>query len=217
MPDEPVALVVNAGGQSRRMGRTKALLPLPGSGKPLILHIIHSLLPLVDDSVIVVTNDPLVAEVVHTFKNSPVALRVVADLWPDGGALGGLATGLTGCMSCAMVVACDMPFVDRRIFAKLIAAAEAQPHCDALIPHVAGQAEPFHGVWRRRCLPRLEARLATGELGVQAALATLQVAWMDEDALGIGAETLAFANVNSLEEWQAVQLILEKQAGPVTD
>ena len=65
MPDEPIALVVNAGGQSRRLGRTKALLPMPHGGLPLIVHIMRRLVPLVSDRVVIVSDDPLVAAAVN--------------------------------------------------------------------------------------------------------------------------------------------------------
>jgi molybdopterin-guanine dinucleotide biosynthesis protein A len=114
-----------------------------------------------------------------------------------------------------MVVACDMPFVEPAIFAKLVEAANADPTVDAVIPRVAGQAQPFHGLWRHRCLPMLARRMAARQLGVQAALNELSVTWMDERALGIEAESLAFYNVNTPEEWQRVLAIWEKQEGPL--
>jgi molybdopterin-guanine dinucleotide biosynthesis protein A len=211
--DTPVGLVVNAGGQNRRMGRVKALLPMPTSGTPLIAYIIHRLLPLVTDQVIVVTNDPAIAEAVSEPKN----YRILPDTWPEGGALGGLATGLAASSDWAMVVACDMPFVEPAIFAKLIDVAIAEAALDAVIPRVAGQAQPFHGLWHRRCLPLLAERLAAGELRVQVALEALHVAWMDERALGIDAQTLVFHNVNTPEEWEAVLAIWAKQEGPLAD
>ncbi|MCB0188150.1 MAG: NTP transferase domain-containing protein, partial [Caldilineaceae bacterium] len=37
----PVTLIVNAGGQSRRMGQPKALLPLPPTNRPLLETIVQ--------------------------------------------------------------------------------------------------------------------------------------------------------------------------------
>jgi molybdopterin-guanine dinucleotide biosynthesis protein A len=112
-----------------------------------------------------------------------------------------------------MVVACDMPFVDAAIFAQLAQVAQREPGKDAIIPRVGGQAQPFHGLWHRRGLPKLTARLAAGELGVQAALETLNVVWMDEIALGIAPDAAAFCNVNTPAEWAAMQTLLEDQRG----
>ena len=127
----PLDLVVNAGGQSRRMGRAKALLPLPPADIPLILHIIRRLAPLVSGKIVVVTNDAQVATTVWTdaqaearhVAQQPDDIQVLPDSWSEGGALGGIATGLAACSGWAMVVACDMPLVDLAIFARLIAYA----------------------------------------------------------------------------------------------
>jgi molybdopterin-guanine dinucleotide biosynthesis protein A len=210
MQEDPVALIVNAGGQSRRMGRVKALLPMPQTGTPLILHIVRRLLPSVTDQVIVVANDPHVVAAVNQLRN----VTIVQDRWARGGALGGLATGLAACAGWAMVVACDMPFVDAAIFAQLAAVAERVPNADAVIPRVGGAAQPFHGLWHRRALPIMTAQVEAGELGVQAALATLNVVWVDEDALGISADSRAFYNVNQPEEWAALQSILSVSSDP---
>ncbi|MCC6458678.1 MAG: molybdenum cofactor guanylyltransferase [Caldilineaceae bacterium] len=207
MLEEPMALVVNAGGRSRRMGHAKALLPLPETGTPLVVHIVRRLLPLVTDRVVVVTNDPAVEDAVDALAG----LLVVQDEWAEGGALGGVATGLAACAGWTMVVACDMPFVDAAIFAKLVHVAQQEPRIDAVIPRVDGQAQPFHSLWHRRGLPKLVARLEAGELGVQAALETLDVVWMDEIALGIAPDARAFCNINTPEEWVAVRALLEEE------
>ncbi len=204
MQQRPLSLIVNAGGQSLRMGCVKALLPMPQTGIPLILHIVRRLLPSVTDQVIVVANDRYIMAAVNEVKS----VTVLQDQWAQGGALGGLATGLSACAGWAMVVACDMPLVDPAIFAHLVAATENHPTADAIIPRVAGLAQPFHGLWHRRALPTLMAQLAAGNLGVQAALAMLNVVWMDENALGISGDTLAFYNINCPDEWIALQAIL---------
>ncbi len=77
----------------------------------------HRLAPLVSDRVVVVTNDGMVAAAVNATSTTYL---ILPDRWPEGGALGGVATGLTACAGWAMVVACDMPLVDPVIFAKLI-------------------------------------------------------------------------------------------------
>jgi len=120
MQKEPVALVVNAGGQSRRMGHIKALLPVPPDNVPLVTYIVRRLITLVSDVCVVVSNDPQVAQAVATVKG----VKVIGDRWPHAGALGGVATGLAQCRGLAMVVACDMPLVDPSIYARLLVAGK---------------------------------------------------------------------------------------------
>lgn len=86
---------------------------------------------------------------------------------------------------------------------------------DAVIPRIGGQAQPFHGLWHRRGLETLEVQLRAGELGVQGALARLNVAWLDEEALGIKADDLAFYNVNTPQEWTKLLALLADQTRPI--
>jgi molybdenum cofactor guanylyltransferase len=210
MQSETIGLVVNAGGQSVRMGRAKALLPMPSSGTPLVIHILRRLLPQVTGNVVVVTNDQSIAAVVSELPR----VLIVRDEWAEGGALGGLATGLAACDGWAMVVACDMPLVSPEIFALLASKVGSQAELDAVIPRVAGQAQPFHGLWHRRALQTLYARLAAGKLAIQEALAELNLLWVDESELGIKADEKAFYNVNTPEEWAGAQDLLAEQERP---
>jgi molybdopterin-guanine dinucleotide biosynthesis protein A len=210
MQKEAVALVVNAGGQSRRMGRVKALLPVPPDGEPLVCHVVKRLLPLVTERAVVVTNDVDVGRAVMSMSVDSV--QVVGDQWA-GGALGGVASGLSFCSGWAMVVACDMPFAGAELFATLIRMAHAEPNdagpkVDAFIPRVDGQAQPFHGLWHRRALPRIAARLTADQLGVQAALDELEVRWVGAEELGIGDGRDAFLNANTPQEWAEILTIL---------
>lgn len=219
--DLPIDLVVNAGGQSRRMGRAKALLPLPPDDTPLILHIIRRLAPLVGGKIVVVTNDAQVARTVLADAQRKVQkdiqqagdIQVLPDGWPDGGALGGIATGLAACSGWTIVVACDMPLVDLAIFARLIDVARQQPTLDAIVPRVDGQAQPFHALWHRRALPTLETQLTANILAIQEALVRLNTAWMDERALGIMPDDRAFLNVNTLAEWEALLALWRGKLG----
>jgi molybdopterin-guanine dinucleotide biosynthesis protein A len=215
MFNELLSLVINAGGLSRRMGQAKALLPLPPDGTPLIVHILRRLAPLVTDRTVVVSNDPAITAALDGMND----VLILPDHFSMGCALGGVATGLQASSGWAMVVACDMPLVDPQIFAQLMDHAEVAVKnngmLDAIIPRVAGQAQPFHGLWHRRALPVLAARLANGELGVQAALAALNVVWMDERMLGIEPDVLAFLNVNTPQEWAEALAILANKDRPV--
>src|SRR4051812_36454975 len=106
------SLVINAGGQSRRMGQDKALLPVPTSGQPLWRHIVLRLRQLPITQVIVVSNQLATAQV------AGIALPVVCvpDADPGGGPLGGIAMGLQLCTAWGIFVACDMPLVKLRVF-----------------------------------------------------------------------------------------------------
>ncbi|HEX9030179.1 MAG TPA: molybdenum cofactor guanylyltransferase, partial [Anaerolineales bacterium] len=133
-----LTIVVQAGGESRRMGQDKALLPF--LGKPLITRILGRVRPIADE-LLVTTNRPE--------NYSFLELPLFSDRLPGRGALGGLYTALSiANRPLVGVVACDMPFVS----AALLAAARdllADPTIDAVIPRTADGTEPFHAVYRR--------------------------------------------------------------------
>src|SRR5512143_3279340 len=131
------------------MGEDKALKPF--LGRPLIQRVIERLSPIADE-LIVTTNRP---DDYHFLD-----LRLIPDLKPGRGALGGLYTAIASAAHpIVAVVACDMPFASASFFeaaTKLMVQEEA----DVVIAREASQAgksegyEPLHAVYRREaCLP----------------------------------------------------------------
>src|SRR5512145_3348059 len=107
-----LTICIQAGGQSSRMREDKALKPF--LGRPLIQRVIERLTPIADE-IIVTTNRP--AD--YAFLNTSICpsghsvqhLRLVSDLKPGRGALGGLYTAIASATHAIVgVVACDMPF-----------------------------------------------------------------------------------------------------------
>ncbi len=189
-------LVVNAGGRSRRMGQDKALLPVPGTDEPLICMLVRRFQPMTTGRCVVVSSSKAVAEALACVAH----VDVVVDRWRDAGALGGVATGLGVCEGWTIVLACDMPFADPTLVAELT--PQVTPHDLAVIPVVAGRAQPFHGLWHASVVSRLTADIGSGQLSVSRALERLPVCWFD-----VGGEmwVRAVQNVNSPEEWRAVR------------
>ena len=149
-----LTLVIQAGGESRRMGSDKGLLPF--LGKPLIRRVIERLSPMADE-VLVTTNNPDA----YRFLDLPL----YADLLPGYGALGGLLTALSAAgKPLVAVVACDMPFASAALLATLAGRLESSGG-DVAIPSSAEGLEPLHAVYRREtCLPQVRLALEGGEL-----------------------------------------------------
>ena len=83
LPD--LTLIVNAGGQSRRMGQPKALLPTPG-GVPLLVHVVQRLAPLAAAHTVIVANDGceyIEAGEVADFQGCATAMRELFDRFTD--------------------------------------------------------------------------------------------------------------------------------------
>lgn len=205
----PLDLIINAGGASRRMGRPKALLPVPPDGTPLIAHVVQRLITLPWARVIVVANDP---EPLAQAQLPPATL-FVPDAYPKTGALGGIATGLQQVEGWAIVVACDLPLVSAALFVHLAQRAaetvNGADRWDAVVPTVGGYAEPLHALYHRRCLPAIEAQLAQGQRRVISFLDDVRACTVTEDELRtVDPHLHSFINTNTPAEWDAALQLL---------
>ncbi len=186
------SIVIQAGGTSSRMGEDKALKPF--LGRPLIQRVIDRLAPIADE-VIVTTNRPDD----YTFLN----LRLVPDLVPGRGALGGLYTAIASATSpLVAVVACDMPFAS----ATLLEAATrllVQEEADVVIAKTAEGYEPFHAVYRREtCVPAIKSAIEADKWKVIAWFPSVKVRELSpEEVKKLDPSGLAFWNVNTPEEF----------------
>lgn len=200
-----VTLLINAGGESTRMGQSKALLPVPPSGTPLIRYVAARLRPLVQTCV-VIANDPALCDAV-----APVGALCLPDAYANAGPLGGLATGLGQIEGWAMCVACDMPQVDPDLFRFLIELTRetdgaGSPRWDAIVPQVGGRYQPLHALYHRRCLPAVMARLTAGQRRMDCFLPDVRLRIVVESELiPFDATLTSFSNINTPEEWRTFE------------
>lgn len=174
------------------MGEDKALKPF--LGRPLIVHLLERLAPVADE-ILVTTNRPEA----YAF----LGVRLVRDLWPGRGALGGLYTALAAAtQSLVAVVACDMPFASRAFF-EFGRDLMEQEDWDVLVPLSEEGYEPLHALYRRsRCLPAVQAALEAGAWRVISWFEQVRVRPVTvEEMLRLDPDGRAFWNLNTPEEF----------------
>ena len=187
-----LSVVIQAGGQSTRMGEDKALKPF--LGRPLIQRVVDRLAPIADE-LLVTTNRP--------DDYAFLGHRLIADLVPGRGALGGLYTALASAHGdMVAVVACDMPFASPSLIqaaTRLLVEEEA----DVIIAKTDEGYEPFHAVYRRAtCVPAIQSALEADKWKVIAWFPSVKVRELSSDELKrLDPSGLAFSNVNSPEEF----------------
>jgi molybdopterin-guanine dinucleotide biosynthesis protein A len=114
----PFTALLLAGGRSTRMGRDKALLPHPVSGRPLLEHQAALLRGLPGCAELLLSAP---AERGYLLDGPLAGARLVADPAPDCGPLGGLAAGLAAATTPRLLVlAVDLPFVTPAYLAALL-------------------------------------------------------------------------------------------------
>jgi molybdopterin-guanine dinucleotide biosynthesis protein A len=182
-----VSAAIMAGGKSRRMGQDKAWIEL--DGEPIIRRVANVLAQIADE-VIIVANDP---------RYASLGLRVVPDRFPEGGALGGIATGVSAAThDRVLVAACDMPFLSVEVWRVLL---DHRYEADVVIPKIGGELETLHAIYTKACLAPMERSLAAGKLRVISFFDEVRVQPIEERELRIADPTLrSFTNVNTPEE-----------------
>lgn len=185
-----VSGVILAGGTSRRMGRDKAFLTL--AGQPLIA-VIARRLRAVAGEVIVVADD--------TQRYGPFADRCVPDTYSGVGTLGGIHAGLLAAAhDLALVVGCDMPFLNPDVLAWLVDAADGADL--VVLKHDLG-VEPLHAVYRKTCLPAIEATIHAGVRCAYAFYDQIDVRFVSlAEIAPLDPDLLSFCNVNTPEQWR---------------
>ncbi|MCS6952030.1 MAG: molybdenum cofactor guanylyltransferase [Bryobacterales bacterium] len=179
---------VLAGGSSSRMGRDKALLPLAGA--TLLEHVAGQVRQATGSVVVIGPPE----------RYAALGLRVVPDLVPGGGPLGGIFTALTRSPAeWNLIVACDLAGIRARFLRDLLEAArDSRADCVAPVDP-EGFLQPLCAVWRRACLPVVAQALRQGQRKVLAVLARLSVAPYPV------AGTAWLVNVNTPEDWAVAQ------------
>ena len=189
---QAITVVIQAGGMSSRMGEDKALKPF--LGRPLIQRVIDRLAPIADE-VIVTTNRP--------DEYAFLGLRLIADLKPGRGALGGLYTAVaSAAFSQVSVVACDMPFASDVLFEgarRLMVEEDA----DVVIAKTDEGYEPFHALYRREtCLPAIEAAIEADQWKVISWFSKVKVReLLPQEVKAFDPSGLCFWNLNTPEEF----------------
>jgi molybdopterin-guanine dinucleotide biosynthesis protein A len=177
------ALLVLAGGSSRRMGRPKAWLEI---GDTILLRWVTERLSPDFEEVLVSFAEPEQLE-------QPVPYRVVFDRKSSAGPMAGIEAGLAAARhDPVFVVACDMPYVTREVATMTVAAART---CDAAVPRIDGRPEPVCAAYRKSALPIIAAALDAGHRRAADILAAMEVTWLEN----IAAEVVR--SVNTPDEY----------------
>ncbi len=181
-----VSCAILAGGRATRMhGRPKSFLLV--DGVPILQRQRDVLAPLFDE-LFVVAND-----------GRGYGLPVVPDRIPGHGPLSGIHAALVAARADRVfVVACDMPYLTPESV-RLV--AEAATDAPAVVPVIAGRAEPLFARYHRVLIPRIEEHLARGERKAQSFLAATQFFSITEAELRALDPDLTFLrNLNTPED-----------------
>lgn len=194
------SVIIIAGGESSRMGTNKAFVKL--GGRPLIEHVLERVAPLGQDETLLITNRP--DEYLH------LDLPMYSDVLPDKGALGGIYTAIHYSQyDHALVVACDMPFVNTALLEYMLS---LRAGFDVVVPIVDRHPQGLHAIYSKNCLGPIRQRLETNHLKVIGFYDDVRVRYLEPaEYQPIDPQGLSFFNVNTPDELEQARQHLKGQ------
>lgn len=191
--------VLLAGGKSSRMGVNKALLLI--EGKKNIERLRDKVQPLTTE-LLLVTND----QETYSFLELPM----VEDKKSGQGPLAGIEAGLSESKnSWILIVACDLPYFDKRVVDVLVKKATSVPDAQAIIPYINGREQPLFALYHQSALGVVEKSLNDEKRRIRDLLRHLYVEAVTKEDFLDATMTMdeiekAFFNMNRPEDYHWV-------------
>jgi molybdenum cofactor guanylyltransferase len=186
--------VVLAGGQSRRMGRPKALLPF---GDEVLLQRVVRRLGAVCSPIVVVRAPE------QTLPELPPDVSITEDRVTGKGPLQGISAGLSalsGAAEVAFVSSTDAPFVEPALV-RLLVRLRGSAY-DVVVPKAQGHYHPLAALYGVSVRGEIEALLAEDRLRPFFLFERVRTLVVEEDTLrAVDPELLALRNLNTPADW----------------
>ena len=137
--------------------------------------------------------------------------KIVRDIYPDCGPIGGLHAGFRESDSeKIMVAACDMPFLGIELYRFLIDEMEREEKrrgclLGGVVPMSDGRIHPLAAVYRKGMGVILEEQIAVGEYRLRKALERLEILYVDVSKNPEMCRMLR--NINTVEEYEQLSVM----------
>jgi molybdenum cofactor guanylyltransferase len=194
--------IILAGGDSKRLGRPKALLDFCGTS---LIKIMVESLNRVFDQITLVTDRP------ELYPGLPVLMT--SDLIKDEvkSPLRGIHAGLSiSPLPYQFVVACDMPFINTELISYM---ARFAADYDAVVPRVDNHFQPLHAFYSRSCIDIISRQIAGGLYKVIDFYDNLKIRFIDSAEIKrFDPEEISFTNINTWPDYeQALKIMAVKE------
>ncbi len=199
-----MAGIILTGGFSRRMGRDKALLPMPGAVSLTFVEYLASLLATICTQILLVARDQESGKEYLALSDRRL-WQIVYDQIPGQGPLMGLYSGLLAASAeYALVLAVDLPCVQPALLAHLAAFPRS---AELLIPYINSVPQVLLARYPRAVLPVIVDCLQQNRRDPRALLASAPVHYLLEDEIRLFDPDLrSFRNINTLLDFQTAWL-----------
>jgi molybdopterin-guanine dinucleotide biosynthesis protein A len=194
-----ISCIILAGGKSSRLGYDKIVEKV---GKTSLLEKVISRIESLGKDIIIVTAEE------RTFSqlgNRP-NLKIVPDILPGHGSLGGIYTGLVTSNSFYnLVIAADMPFLNQPLLRYMI---EVSDGYDFVLPRFNNFFEPLHAIYSKNCVSPMESMLKQGRKVIIELFDFVKVRYIETEEINqFDPQHLSFFNINTKEDLQLARKI----------
>jgi molybdopterin-guanine dinucleotide biosynthesis protein A len=191
--------IILAGGKSLRLGHDKVLEKV---GDKSLLEQVIARVDSLSRKIIIVTAEE------RTFPKlaSRSKLKIVSDIFPGKGSLGGIYTGLvTSDSFYNLVIAADMPFLNQPLLRYMI---EVSNGFDFVLPRVNNLFEPLHAVYSKNCAAPIEFILKQGRKVIIELFNFVKVRYVEAEEIDrFDPQHLSFFNINTIEDLELARKI----------
>jgi molybdopterin-guanine dinucleotide biosynthesis protein A len=185
-----ISCIILAGGKNARMGREKAYLRI---GERTIIEEQSDALSRIFDEIIIVANSQ------NYFEN--IDVKVVTDIIPDSGPLGGLYSGLAVSSNIhSFLLACDMPFINLQLIDYMINQIGEN---DIVVPVSSKGIETLFAVYSLNCLETIRRQVESKNLKLLDILTFFKVRYISQEEVEkFDPKEFSFFNVNSPKDYE---------------
>jgi molybdopterin-guanine dinucleotide biosynthesis protein A len=198
-----VSCIVLAGGKSSRLGRNKVVERIGDSS--LLERVLSRLSPLSHEMLVVIGKDSSLPQLTIP------GLKIIRDIFPGKGSLGGVYSGLVSSGSFYnFVVACDMPFLNIDLLGYMLTQTEC---ADVIIPRLENNIlEPLHAIYSKNCIDKMELLINQNRLSILELFPMVKVRYIEGSEIKkFDPENLSFFNVNTEKDLRKGQELAAKE------
>jgi molybdopterin-guanine dinucleotide biosynthesis protein A len=199
-----VSCIILAGGKSTRLGRNKVAETIGTLN--LIERVISVISSFNAEIIVVAANDSSLPQL-----NQYQRLKLIQDIYPGRGSIGGIYSGLVASKSFYnLVVACDMPFLNFDLLQYMLNISEGY---DVVVPKVDNQTfEPLHAIYSQKCKIPLEQLIKKNVFRIIELFDLVKVRYLAIEEINVfDPKHLSFFNINTEADLRSGREIVRKE------
>ena len=191
--------IILAGGKSVRLGYDKILEKVGDSS--LLEKVISQIEPLADEIILVIAEERSFPQLENHQK-----IRIVSDIYPGKGSLGGIYTGLMESNSFYnLVIAADMPFLNQPLLRYIF---EVSDGFDLALPRIDTFFEPLHAVYSKNCIEPAKSIIKQGRRVIIELFNYVRVRYIEAAEIDkFDPKHMSFFNINTKEDLKLARKI----------